>query len=262
LAEGAAADEFFSRGWRLFAHDQAIARWVEAALPLARATLADPQFSRWWRCDGTWFAGVNALANNDHGAVPGGPPLAGAAIKFIRTRLAPSGLAWDRAQISACFPGYPRHGAEESEAAFRYRRDRDAAHVDGLARSAGRRRHVSEPHAFILGLPLTDCGASPLVVWEGSHVVMAEALRAALTSHAPADWSGCDVTEAYVAARERVFATCKRVAIKARPGEAYVVHRLALHGVSPWQEGIAAGADGRMIAYFRPPLSSVVDWLA
>lgn len=262
MPDGAKSGDFLSRGWRHFAHDRDIIRWAEAALPFARATLADPQFSRWWRCAGTWFAGVNALPNDDHGAVPGGPPLAGAAIEFIRTRLAPSGIAWDRAQISACFPGYPRHGSEESEAAFRYRRDRDAAHVDGLARSAGRRRHVSEPHAFILGLPLTACTASPLVVWEGSHTIMAEALGAALKSHSPADWSACDVTEAYVAARERVFATCRRVAVAARPGEAYVVHRLALHGVSPWREGMAAGPEGRMIAYFRPPLSSVADWLA
>ena len=54
--------------------------------------------------------------------------------------------------------------------------------------------------------------------------------------------------------RRRIFAECPRVAVIARPGEAYAIHRLALHGVAPWQEEAPAGPDGRMIAYFRPAL--------
>ena len=261
MAEGA-AEEFGQRGWCRFGFDGAVAAWVERTLPFARIALADPQFAGWWRRGGTWFAGVNALPNDDNGRVPDGPPLAGEAIAFIGSHVMPPPLVWDRAQVSVCFPGYPRHGPEESEAAFRYRRDRDAAHVDGLAREGpARRRHLREPHAFILGLPLTDCPASPLVVWEGSHHIMGQALGDALSPQAPSQWIGADVTEAYVAARSLAFASCRRVPVRARPGEAYLIHRLALHGVSPWEDGIVAPPEGRMIAYFRPPLTTFADWL-
>ena len=161
MAEGE-AEEFGQRGWCRFGFDDAVAAWAERALPFARTALADPQFAGWWRCGGTWFAGVNALPNDGNGRVLGGPPLAGEAIAFIGAHVMPPPFTWDRAQVSACFPGYPRHGSEESEAAFRYRRDRDAAHVDGLAREGpARRRHLREPHAFILGIPLTDLEATP-----------------------------------------------------------------------------------------------------
>ena len=43
---------------------------------------------------------------------------------------------------------------------------------------------------------------------------------------------------------------CRRVPVTARPGEAYLVHRLCLHGVAPWAED--AGEEVRAIAYFRP----------
>ena len=111
-----------------------------------------------------------------------------------------------------------------------------------------------EFHGFILGVPLTeaDPGAAPLVVWEGSHRVIARAFRAVLDPVAPEHWPETDLTEAYHAARREVFETCPRVAVHAAPGEAYLVHRLALHGVAPWEEGAEAAPEGRMIAYLRP----------
>ena len=57
---------------------------------------------------------------------------------------------------------------------------RDAAHLDGvLPVGSDKRRMVKEPHAWIVGLSLNaaDAGAAPLVVWEGSHLVMGAALR-------------------------------------------------------------------------------------
>jgi len=42
--------------------------------------------------------------------------------------------------------------------------------------------------------------------------------------------------------------------LPAAPGQAYLLHRLALHGVAPWADGAEASADGRMVAYFRPIL--------
>jgi hypothetical protein len=81
------------------------------------------------------------------------------------------------AQLSVIRPGYPQPSPEETPAAFAYRRDRDAAHLDGLLPiGPEKRRMVKEPHGWILGLPLNETTASPLTIWEGSH----EVIRAAL----------------------------------------------------------------------------------
>ncbi|MBE0554438.1 MAG: hypothetical protein IH625_12180, partial [Rhodobacteraceae bacterium] len=42
---------------------------------------------------------------------------------------------------------------------------------------------------------------------------------------------------------------------------ATLMHRLCLHGVAPWADGAIAAPEGRVIAYFRPELASVADWL-
>ncbi len=248
-------DAFFGRGWVKFPAEPATLRWAEAAAPAALATLDDPDLrAAWLRCNGTWFAGVNALANDRDGAIAGAgvPPLSGAAVDFVAKELGLAGFAWDRAQISICFPGYPAQGGEESDAAFRYRRDRDAAHIDGLQRDAARRRKPNESHGFILGLALNlaGAGAAPFVVYEGSHQIMRRALTDRLAGIAPEKWRDQDVTDAYIAARREAFETCPRVEIPARPGEAYLAHRLCLHGVAPWASN--APGDMRMIAYFRP----------
>ena len=262
------ARQFFQRGWCAFDHDPALAAWAEAARPVAEATLHDPELrSRWLRCGGTWFAGVNALPNDASGAVPDDasgavpganvPPLAGAAVDFIADVLGLGAVAWDRAQISICFPGYPQPWDGESDAAFRFRRDRDAAHIDGLRRiEPGRRRKLDETHAFILGIPLTETrpDAAPFTVYEGSHELMRRAFRARFDGIPPADWACEDITEAYVAARREAFETCARVPVHATPGQAYLVHRLTLHGVAPW--GASPETGPRMIAYFRPDMAA------
>jgi hypothetical protein len=254
------ARQFFQRGWCAFGHDPVLADWAEAVRPVAAATLYDPDLrSRWLRCGGTWFAGVNALPNDAAGAVPGQnvPPLAGVAVDFIGRTLGLDGIAWDKAQVSICFPGYPQPWDSESEAAFRFRRDRDAAHVDGLRRSEpGRRRKLNESHAFILGIPLTKTrpDAAPFTVYEGSHEVMRRAFRARLERIAAADWGQEDVTDAYVAARREALEACARVPVHANPGQAYLAHRLVLHGVAPW--GASTETGPRMIVYFRPELAA------
>ena len=72
------------------------------------------------------------------------------------------------------------------------------------------------------------------------------------------EWNRVDVTDIYQAARREVFETCERVTVHAQPGEAYLVHRLSLHGVAPW-----AGPEvgDRRIAYFRPAVETVQAWL-
>lgn len=246
-------------GWSVLPWDHARAAWAVAARQVALGILADPeQQTRWLRHGETWFVGVDVLPNDPDGSMRGVP--------FPRTGDGFPVFAgpWHRAQLSVMYPGYPGRDPDESEAAHRFRRDRDGAHLDGLlAEGDGKRRHLREPHAFILGLPLTDMTvqSAPFVVWEGSQFVIARAFAAAFAGLAPSDWGGVDVTEVYRAARREVFATCARVVITARPGEAILCHRQAIHGVAPW--GDAPGPEGgRMIAWFRPILPQVEAWLA
>jgi hypothetical protein len=200
--------------------------------------------------------GLDLLPNALDGSV------AGVAFPWAAVGLAPEPL--HRGQLSAVYPDYPRPSPDETEAAFRFRRNRDAAHLDGLlAIGAGKRRMIKEPHGWILGLPLTGCSpdAAPLVVWEGSHKIIRHALRAALADHPPESWGNIDITAAYQAARAQVFETCRRVEVPSRPGQATLLHRLLVHGVAPWAKGASAPPEGRIIAYFRPVLASVFEWV-
>jgi len=253
-----------AKGWCRFGYDPALAEWVRLALPAARKAVGARENASWLRCGGTWFVGVNALPNDPSGAVGGSGPLRGDAVCFIRQALGISAFRWDRAQISACYPRYPQPMESEPAAAFRYRRERDAAHVDGLLpEGIDRRRHLREYHAFILGIPMVEfsADASPFVVWEGSHELIRRALSERFSERPPDRWGDEDLTEAYHQMRRRVFASCRRVEIPATPGEAFIAHRLVLHGVAPWAESATAGDDGRMICYFRPIIGGPLEWL-
>ena len=253
-----------THGWCRFGFDAELSDWVQAIKPAALQAASDPEAQAdWLRHGKTWFAGVNILPNDGRGAVGSSGPLRGAAVSYLQGQF---GLQdWDKAQVSVIYPGYPKQDAQESDAAHRFRKNRDAAHVDGLLPiGPDRRRYMQEPHAFVLGIPLnhTDAQASPMVVWEGSHLIMQRAFRKALEDVAPDKWSEVDLTEAYHTARKVCFDTCTRVVVHANPGEAYVIHRLALHGVAPWQDGATAPPEGRMIAYFRPENRIISDWLS
>ena len=256
--------DFFARGWCRFDYDPRLMDWVESALEPARQTRREPSQAKWLRYQGTWFAGVNALPNDASGAVAGSGPLRGIAVAFIATELGLENFTWDAGQVSICYPGYPRPMAGESPARALYRREKDAAHVDGLLpEGPGRRRHLRELHGFILGIPMVefDAGASPFVVWEGSHEIIRTAFSRFFAGIEPAQWGDQDITEVYHAARRQVFAECRRVELHARPGEAYLAHRLVLHGMAPWRDGAVAGDDGRMICYFRPDPFGPWEWL-
>jgi hypothetical protein len=90
---------------------------------------------------------------------------------------------------------------------------------------------------------------------------MRAALAQALAPHAVATWGDVDITDAYTAARRRVLAECRRIELPGRPGEAVLLHRHLIHGVAPWRAGAAAAQPGRMVAYFRPLLPSIAEWL-
>jgi len=254
---------FQSKGYCRFSHDPALADWVQAARPEALAAVLDPELRRQWLvCRGTWFVGVDALPNGEDGTF-GGVALKGKAIEFAQGLF--GALPLHRAQVSVVWPGYPKPRDGESEAAYRYRVKRDAAHLDGIkAFGVDRQRRIDELHGWILGIPLSEAGpgASPMVVWEGSHAVMRARLLEALDGVAEDCWRETDLTGPYMAARRDVFETCKRVELPAQPGEAYLLHRLCLHGVAPWREGAEAGPEGRMVAYFRPEMrGGPGDWM-
>ena len=249
-----ALSAYREQGWTVFDPEPAMADWANACAPVGQRLASDPKLNHWWRCAGTWFAGVNVLPNAPDGSVKdeGIPPLSGTAIAFIRDALGQPVDAFDAAQISVVTPGYPTRGDEETEAAHRYRTHRCAAHVDGLERiMPERRRKLSETHGFLLGIPLSDATVEQgaFVVWEGSHEIMRAAFKSRLHGIASEDWRSVDITDAYTDARKRVFDTCKAVEIAPGLGGAYVVHPLALHGVAPWR-----GPEGppRAVAYFRP----------
>lgn len=241
-------------GWMRIGPSAVIAAWAGAARPFAIDALAASGEPR--RAGGTWAVGLDLLANEPSGAI------GGQAFPWSELPLRQQSL--HRGQVSAIYPGYPQPGAEETPAAARFRRVRDAAHLDGLLPiGPARVRMMHEPHAWILGLALNRCGAkaSPLVVWEGSHLVIRARLAVALR-RAPAQlWHQVDLTSAYAAARAEVFETCKRVEVPLLPGEASLLHRMTIHGVAPWQADADAPQEGRVVAYFRPLLDSVEQWL-
>lgn len=239
-------------GWRRVAEHPALRAWAEAAQePAAAAVRASSD----WRCGGTWCVGLEALENDPDGTVAGVP------LPWEVLGLDPMPL--HRAQVSTTRAGYPLPSEAESEAAYRFRLNRDSAHLDGLLPvGPEKRRYVKEPHAWILGLPLNraDAGAAPLVVWEGSHLLMQAALSPLLSQ--ADDPSEVNITDAYQAARAEVFRTCARVELPGVPGEAVILHRHLIHGVAPWRPDATAEEPGRMVAYFRPLLPSVVEWIA
>lgn len=257
-------DQLLDKGWAYFPTEQSVLDWTTEAREAALERINDPEEqTKWLQCEGTWFVGVDTLPNDADGGVGQAGSLPGAAL--AKAKALYGALPLHRGQVSVTYPGYPKPRHGESEAAFRYRLRRDAAHVDGLlAVGEDRRRMLRERHAYILGLPLTTTGpgASPFVVWEGSHAIMRAMFDEHLGPWPEEVWPKIDLTDAYQAARRKVFDECPRVEITAQPGDAYLVHRMALHGVAPWTPGAQAPPEGRMIAYFRPELpTGSRDWL-
>ena len=237
-------------GYRVFDWDAPVADWAQAAGTIARDILKGDGERRH---GATWFVGVDALPNKGDGSI-NGVPLAGEWLQHVRQ---PS--QWHAAQLSVVFPGYPQQDPGESCAAHRFRRNRDAAHVDGLLPfGPDKRRFLLEPHGFIVGLPLNNVAASPLVVWEDSHLMIRDAFAHAFAGVAPNVWAAQDVTDIYQDVRRQCFEKCTRIEVHAKPGQVILLDRHLLHGVAPWDPAIAA--DMRMIAYFRPQIAAK-DWL-
>jgi len=248
---------FGDAGWCVLPKSQAIAQWAAAARQSSLEQISKPEVRETWlQCQGTWFVGVDVLDNDTTGAI--------GSVPFPPDLAAAFAGPFHPAQVSVIYPGYPKPRNGEPEAAFGYRLRRDAAHVDGiLAIGPNRQRYLREPHAYVLGIPLTQTsvGAAPMVVWEGSHHIIRQAFAAAFEGIEPQNWAQVDVTTLYQDIRRHIFDTCPRRVIHVPLGAAYAIHPLALHGVAPWSEQATAPQEGRMIAYFRPQLTDVADWL-
>jgi hypothetical protein len=196
-----------------------------------------------------------------------GPALGADLVEWLRQQVmmgASEALTWEPGQLSVLRPGYPQRDAHESEAQHRYRCNRDAAHVDGLLPIGEQRRRMPKDfQRFILGIPLqpSPAHAGPTVVWEGSHRLIQQAFIEALKDVPIQDWQQTDLTEVYQQTRREVFERCKRVEVHVPPGECYLIHRFAVHGVAPWQEQAGDQGKLRSIVFFRPEVGSRWDWL-
>lgn len=251
-------------GWEIFERDADIVQWAAEAKEIVEKKLAQKDFpQKDLRCGGTWFAGVNFLGNSTSGKLET-KNLQGKIIASIMSRFRESFDEWDSAQISICYPGYPKPMASEGVAAFNYRIKKCAAHVDGiLPLGNNRRRFVREHHAFIFGIPLSRFNrfASPLVIWEGSHHIILDTFHKIFSSLSSSEWPQLDVTFQYKEARKKVFATCPKKVIWVPLGGCFVLHRMCLHGISPWAKNAQAEPCGRIMAYFRPKLLCEKNWI-
>lgn len=257
-------DQLLDKGWVKFPSDPSLKDWLVEAHKIASQRVQDPEQQRLWlQCEDTWFVGVDTLPNDEKGTIGTTGPLQGKA--YLAAQDLYGDLPLHPGQVSIMYPGYPKPRKGEGESAFRYRLKRDAAHVDGLlAVGPERKRMLKEPHAYILGLPLTSCdpGASPLVVWEGSHHIMGAAFKEYLSQFPIETWQEVDLTQVYQAARRAVFDTCPRIELPAKPSEVTLLHRHVLHGVAAWEDEARAPREGRMIAYFRPEFrGGAQEWL-
>ena len=239
-------------GYKVFPYDRDVARWATSA----KKTVDQLDTSE-RRHGGTWFVGVDALPNDQDGSINGTQLIGSWDAQLAQ---GPPFGDWHNAQISIVYPNYPRKDADESNAAHRFRVKRDAAHVDGLLpEGASRKRHLREPHAFILGLPLNNVTSAPLVVWPGSQHLVRQAFLEVFKGHDPRKWGDLDVTDIYQSTRKKVFDTCPRVELPLGVGQAVLLDRHLVHGVAPWDDDKAN--NERTIAYFRPMVRNIVDWL-
>ncbi|MCF6445399.1 hypothetical protein [Nereida sp. MMG025] len=246
-----ADDLLNAQGFEVFAPERCVADWARAAYQAVQPSLADPaKRAANLRHGQTWFVGVDALPNSINGRV-GDTPLGGLWRSRVRD------LPLHPAQVSVMYQGYPKRDADESAAAHRFRRNRCAAHVDGLLpHGPQKRRFAIEHHAYIAAIPLNNVDAAPTVVWKNSHTVMQTALVRAIGAQDPRQ---VDVTDVYQAARREVFDTCEQIPLQMKVGQVALIHRFTLHGTAPWGASPPC-QDGRQIAFFRPT-TSAHDWL-
>lgn len=247
--------DYCEKGYCHFAYDEALDAWIDSILPMAEATLTDSANAHWWRWRGTWFAGVNVLPNDKQGRCGDSKPLQGKAYEFAKKHI-PLCDDLDKAQISVCVSGYPQ---PDGEAGFAFRLHKDAAHLDGLLKENDK-RFLCEYHGYILGIGLnsTDEKSSPVVIYEGSHKRVQAWLQKRFADEKA--WETIDLTAEYNALRKDILQTCPRKILPLQKGEAFILHRLSIHGTARWE---SESHTPRKLAFFRPAISkkNMQNWL-
>lgn len=249
-------------GWLRLPATTESAAWAAAARAEAEATLKTMPADQ-WRSGGTWAVGRDLLTNRPTGQLSGGETLPDGWRRLTAELAGLQGLVLHAAQVSTVLRGYPRPSPGEGAAAFRFRRDRAAAHLDGLVPTGpGRVRRLAEPHAIVFGIGLSPGpgAAGALTVWRGSHRILGPALRDALAGLSDGDIPTRGLSGPYQAARRRALQACDRVALPLNPGEGVILHRHSLHGIAPWPARVPGPALGRQVAYFRPTYASLAQW--
>ena len=238
-------------GFILFERTDEVSTWAATARSEAERLLVNP-IPDMLRHGGTWYVGVDALPSDEQGRI-NGIPLQGPWQEMVPD------LPLHPAQLSVIYSGYPKKDKDTTDAAHNYRIKRDAAHVDGLLGSS-KERFLKEPHAYVLGIALTDATTCPLVVYPGSHDIMQDAFMVAFAGMPPSTWSEINISEIYRDARAEVFEVCERVELPMKAGQSVLLHRMMVHGIAP-ESNQKVPSEGRMIAYFRPQLADVREWL-
>ncbi len=254
--------DYCNKGYCRFARDERLVSWIDSISSAAEAILADPAHSHWWRCGGTWFAGVNILDNDAQGKYRDSLPLQGAAFDFMQSHILPHiprCNILDRAQISVCTFGYPQKDSNDNdEIGYNFRKNRDAAHLDGLLKE-NNLRFLREYHGYILGIGLNDVDedSAPVVIYEKSHLYIKEWLSSHF-KNTNEPWDNIDLTESYKTIRHEILQSCKRICLPLKKGEALLLHRFSIHGTSPW---LSSATIPRKLAFFRPITTNRKKWL-
>ena len=249
--------DYSAKGWVALPFSKGLFTWANTVKKSVNQKLGSmTEAEKDLRCGGTWFPGVNFLDNDPNGNVDGSTFPSDRTELLKRLEPSFSGF-YDRAQISICYPSYPKKMADETISAFNYRTNRFAAHLDGLLPiGQSRRRFLIEHHAFIYGIPVNPSGedSSPCVVWEGSHKLVQSEFKSFLISKNINSLEGQDVTEFYTSLRKKIFSSCKIKPVWVPLGHSYLIHRLTLHGILAWKGSGENTNMNRTIAYFRPHL--------
>ena len=227
------------------------------------------------RCGSTWFVGANFLDNSSNGNI-GTKSMSKFFFSNISKKFGPNIKYWDKAQVSICWPGYPKKDAKETKKSYDFRIKRFASHIDGVIPfGSKKRRFAKELHAFILGFPLhnncLDC--APLVLWEGSHKIFRNFFKEIYEGISFNKISNIDITELYNECRKKVFKNCEVKKITPQFKQPYLLDRHVLHGIDEWREKknvkcspknhrlLNSLSDGRIIVYFRPVFFNPHDWI-
>lgn len=260
-------------GWVKFCSDKRLLNWLDSLQKNCDIDSLYPRhdYHHLWRCDGTWFVGVDTIPNDHHGIVRQSLPLDGSIIDFIKQHLWQR-PQWHRGQLSVCFPEYPKKGDEDTLKSWQFRIKHHAAHCDGIhgigkfTNDQKKSRFLKEHHRFILAIPLDNITQhnAPMMLWQESHRLIQKMLCDVFANMLTCEWQNYDITKIYQHCRRHILETITPIAMTANYGDAYLLHRHLLHGIKSWDRANHE-AKIRRIIYFRPSYhhdsKSMHDWL-